>query len=50
MSRRQISKISPGILHRNRNVEKWFEKILEKYDCCQVCGAKSNLHPHHIIP
>ncbi|MEE1336655.1 HNH endonuclease [Methanobrevibacter sp.] len=50
MSRRQISKIYPGIIHLNRKEEKWFERLLKRDGRCQACGTKRNLQPHHIIP
>lgn len=50
MSKRQISKIYPGIRHLNRKESKWFEKLLNRDKRCRACGTKKNLQPHHIIP
>lgn len=50
MSRRQLSKIYPGVIYLNRREEKWFDRLLEIHGRCQACGSKKNLKPHHINP
>lgn len=50
MSKRQISRIFPGVRHLNRKEEKWFQRLLDKNNQCQACGTKDNLQPHHIVP
>lgn len=50
MSRRQISKIFPGVKHLNRKEERWFKRLLKRNGRCQACGTKKNLQPHHINP
>ena len=50
MSKRQISRIFPGVIHLNRKENKWFERLLERDGRCRACGSKKNLEPHHIIP
>lgn len=49
MSRRQISKIFPGVKHLNRKEERWFKRLLDKNNRCQACGTKRDLQPHHIV-
>lgn len=49
MSKRQIAKIFPGTKYRGRKLNRWVNRLFEKYDRCARCGSKKNLEPHHII-
>lgn len=50
MSKRQLSKIFPGVTYKNSKQNRWFEALLKRDKRCLGCGTKINLQPHHIIP